>query len=113
MRLLILGFVFFQTTGFAFEPSKTLHCINGGTIRVESDSTKKSYYKRNLSIPLSGAGKVIFLVKNKVVAKVYPQAGVDFFVLDKTYKIQSDNRSFWKISNSSSDALFTCELKNE
>ncbi len=112
-RLLFAFCLLLAERGYSFDKPNRIYCFNKGTIRIENDKEKRSFYKKNLSLTILQSAKLVFLVHDKAIAKVYPQEGVDFLVLDKTYQVQSDNRTFWKITNSAAEILFSCELKNE
>lgn len=62
---------------------------------------------------ISEAAVIEFNVNKKAVAKLYPQDGLDFVLLDKNYSIQTDNKTFLKVNSKSKETLFSCELKYE
>jgi hypothetical protein len=102
----IFLFVLISTSAIAFEKPNLIQCENTATIKVKGNGSIKSYYKKELNIKLDDAAILEFIVGNKSVAKLYPQDGIDYVILDKSYKTQTDNKSFWKLKSKSSQQVF-------
>lgn len=114
-----LFFIFAAKSTFAFVDPHSIRCNSSTPFSVQMNGQEKKYSAGKYELPLRDV-KVLTVYSaakksadDKKIAKLYPISGIDSVLLDKTYKVSTDARTFWVLSNSAGKEQIHCELLSE
>lgn len=112
MPFLFIFLVPFLSFGFV-EPN-FLRCDAKRDFSISTSRAIKKNPKGIHRIPLSDV--IVLKVANKkgTIAKLYPRMGLDSILIQKkSYRIESDERTFWRLLYRNGESQLYCELLND
>jgi hypothetical protein len=98
---------------YSFDNPNVIRCLNNETIKLRSNGFEKLYTKQVLRSKISEAAILEFSINKINIAKLYPQHGLNFVLLNKKYIVETDNLTFWKLYSKENKTISSCELTYE
>lgn len=115
MGKLILTLLMLASPTWAFLSPTYLDCESRTAFFVEQGGKTRHLKTGSHRISFSKDLKLTALDENKKrIAKLFPDAGLDGVLFNKkSYSMDSDQRTYWRLQGPRSKTLLSCELKYE
>jgi hypothetical protein len=96
---------------FSFTEPDILRCDSKLSFSISSKNGSKDLNKGIHSIPLNQVSVLKIKSRNGKIANLYPQGGLDSLIFQKkSYRVESDERRFWRLINNQNFVQINCEL---
>ena len=112
MRLvLLLVALFFVPGTFAASVHSTLTCDSKMGFVTAGKGKFHTYSAGNYNFPLKQVASLTVLENNRELVRFYPLPSMTSVVLNKSYNVKTDEKSYWKFFGPHQELKISCVVK--